>query len=46
MENSAVNHTITTWVIDPMQSEIQFKIKHLVFSKFKQIITTFYTYSM
>ncbi|MEP7169298.1 MAG: YceI family protein [Bacteroidota bacterium] len=32
MENLTANQTKTTWVIDPMHSEMQFKIKHLVIS--------------
>lgn len=32
MENLTANQVKTTWVIDPMHSEVQFKIKHLVIS--------------
>jgi polyisoprenoid-binding protein YceI len=32
METLKANQTKTTWVIDPMHSEVQFKIKHLVIS--------------
>jgi polyisoprenoid-binding protein YceI len=32
METTTANHTKTTWVIDPMHSEVLFKIKHLVIS--------------